>query len=185
MVAMPAVEHPLGEDGLLQTFLELDTPLGSKAEFIEGEIVVTPPPDGHHEGAVSKLAKQFFRNAAIDLDIAGVKGLITPKGRFIPDGTVVPADHFDHLDSWAPAGGVLLVFEVTSINPHKDREPKRKGYAAAGIPCYLLIDRSDGMVTLFTEPDGEDYITQTKVEFGKTIDLPAPFSFTLDTAPLR
>ncbi|MFF7454886.1 hypothetical protein [Kitasatospora sp. NPDC008115] len=56
---MPAVEHPLGEGSLLQAFLELDTPLGSKAEFIEGEIVVTPLPDGQHEGAASKLAKQF------------------------------------------------------------------------------------------------------------------------------
>ncbi|MFD7578156.1 Uma2 family endonuclease [Kitasatospora sp. NPDC059803] len=185
MVAMPAVEYPPSEDSLLQPFLELDTPLGSKAEFIEGEIVVTPPPDGPHDGAVSKLNKQFFRNAAIDLDIAGTKGLVTPKGRLIPDGTVVPAGHFDHLDSWAPTEGVLLVFEVTSINPHKDREPKRRGYAAAGIPCYLLVDRSEGTVTLFTKPEGEDYITRTQVEFGKPIDLPAPFSFTLDTAPLR
>ncbi|MFJ9840560.1 Uma2 family endonuclease [Kitasatospora sp. NPDC101155] len=185
MVAMPAVEHPLDQDSVLQAFLELDTPPGFKAELIEGEIVVTPPPDGPHEGAFSKLAKQFFRNAAIELDIAGNKGLITPKGRFIPDGTVVPEDHFDHLDSWAPAEGVLLVFEITSTNPHKDREPKRKGYAAAGIPCYLLIDRSEGKVTLFTEPENGDYRTLAQTDFGKPVDLPAPFSFTLDTAPLR
>ncbi|MFJ7246004.1 Uma2 family endonuclease [Kitasatospora sp. NPDC098652] len=182
---MPAVEHPLGEDSLLQAFLELDTPLGSKAEFIEGEIVVTPPPDGAHETAFSLLNRQFMRKVEAELDISGNKGLITPRGRFIPDGTLSPVGHFEHADSWAPAEGVLLVFEITSSNPYKDREPKRKGYAAAGIPCYLLVDRTDGMVTLFTEPDGEDYITQTKVEFGKSIDLPAPFSFTLDTAPLR
>ncbi|MFF2745220.1 Uma2 family endonuclease [Kitasatospora sp. NPDC058048] len=183
---MPAVEHPLGEDSLLQAFLELDTPLGSKAEFIEGEIVVTPPPDGAHETAFSLLAKQFFRKAAIDLDLSGNKGLIIgPKSRFIPDGTVSPVGHFENADSWAPAEGVLLVFEITSINPHKDREPKRKGFASAGIPCYLLIDRDDGVVTLFTNPQGGDYATQTRIEFGKPIDLPAPFSFTLDTAPLR
>nr|BEK66356.1 Uma2 family endonuclease [Kitasatospora purpeofusca] len=185
MVAMPAVEHPLSEESLLQAFLELDTPLGSKAEFIEGEIVVTPPPDGHHEGTISKVSKQFFRKAAVDLDVAGVKGLITPGGRFIPDGTIVPADQFDHLESWALPEGVLLVFEVTSLNPHKDREPKRLGYAAAEIPCYLLVDRDAGTVTLFTNPEDGDYITTTKVAFGKPLDLPAPFSFTLDTGPLR
>ncbi len=185
MVAMPAVEHPLGEESLLQAFLGLDTPLGSKAEFIEGEIVVTPPPDGEHETAFSLLNRQFMRKAEAEFDLSGNKGLITPKGRFIPDGTLSPVGHFEHADSWASAEGVLLVFEITSINPHKDREPKRRGYAAAGIPCYLLIDRGEGMITLFTEPDGEDYITQTKVEFGKAIDLPAPFSFALDTAPLR
>ncbi|MFB7905118.1 Uma2 family endonuclease [Kitasatospora sp. NPDC056076] len=185
MVAMPAIEHPLGEDSLLQAFLELDTPLGSKAEFIEGEIVVTPPPDGAHETAFSLINRQFMRKAETEFDLSGTKGLITPKGRFIPDGVVSPVGHFEHSDSWAQAAGVLLVFEITSTNPYKDREPKRLGYAAAGIPCYLLIDRTDGTVTLFTEPDGGDYITRTKVEFGKSIDLPAPFSFTLDTAPLR
>ncbi len=31
---------------LLQTFLALDVPQGFRAELIEGEIVVSPPPDG-------------------------------------------------------------------------------------------------------------------------------------------
>ncbi|MER7843126.1 Uma2 family endonuclease [Kitasatospora sp. NPDC096077] len=185
MVAMPAVEYPLGEDSLLQAFLELHTPLGSKAEFIEGEIVVTPPPDGEHETVYSLLNRQFMRKVDTELDLSGNKGLITPKGRFIPDGTLSPVGHFAHADSWASAEGVLLVFEVTSTNPYKDREPKRKGYAAAGIPCYLLIDRSEGVVSLFTDPVGEDYMTRTKVPFGEPVKLPAPFSFTLDTAPLR
>ncbi|WP_051709243.1 Uma2 family endonuclease [Streptomyces sp. NRRL S-350] len=73
----------------------------------------------------------------------------------------------------------------TSTDPHKDREAKRRGCAAAGVPCCLLIDRSDGLVTLVTRPEGEDYPTRTQVEFGTSIDLPAPFSFALDTAPLR
>ncbi|MFC5665539.1 Uma2 family endonuclease [Kitasatospora misakiensis] len=185
MVAMPAVEHPLGEDNVLRAFLELDTPPGFKAELIEGEITVTPPPDGAHETAFSLLARQFYRKAAIDLDLSPNKGLITPKGRYIPDGTVSPVEHFIDADSWAPATGVLLVFEVTSTNPHKDRGPKRHGYAAAGIPCYLLVDRSEGTVTLFTTPEGEDYTVHIQVAFGKPLDLPAPFSFTLDTGPLR
>ncbi|MFI9332257.1 Uma2 family endonuclease [Kitasatospora sp. NPDC052868] len=182
---MPAVEHPLGEGSLLQAFLELDTPLGSKAEFIEGEIVVTPPPDGEHETAFSLLNRQFMRKAEAEFDLSGNKGLITPKGRFIPDGTLSPVGHFESADSWAPAEGVLLVFEITSTNPHKDREPKRRGYAAAGIPCYLLIDRGAGTVTLFTEPENGDYRAHVQTDFGKALDLPAPFSFTLDTAPLR
>ncbi|GAA2978692.1 Uma2 family endonuclease [Streptomyces lactacystinicus] len=185
MVAMPAVEHPLGEDSLLQAFLELDTPPGFKAELIEGEIVVTPPPDGDHEDAIARFARAVAREAAEDLYVSGGKGLITPKGRFIPDATVAPVGHFRAQDSWSSAVGVELVLEVTSINPHKDREAKRLGYAAAGIPCYLLIDRSEGRVTLFTDPRNGDYTTLHETEFGRCIKLPAPFSFTLDTAPLR
>ncbi|MEV0187750.1 Uma2 family endonuclease [Kitasatospora purpeofusca] len=185
MVAMPAVEHPLSEGNLLQAFLELDTPLGSKAEFIEGEIVVTPPPDGDHEDAIARFARAVAREAVEELYVSGGKGLITPNGRFVPDATVAPVGHFRAQESWASAAGVELVLEVTSLNPHKDREPKRRGYAAAGIPCYLLVDRGTGTVTLFTQPEDGDYITTTKVEFGKPLDLPAPFSFTLDTGPLR
>ncbi|MFI9363693.1 Uma2 family endonuclease [Kitasatospora sp. NPDC053057] len=182
---MPAVEHPLGEDKLLQAFLELDTPPGYKAELIEGEIFVTPPPDGEHETAFSLLNRQFMRKAEAEFDLSGNKGLIVPTGRFIPDGTVSPVGHFLNSGSWADAAGVLLVFEVTSTAPRRDREQKRRGYAAAGIPCYLLVDRSEGKVTLFTKPEGDDYTEKEPVPFGKPIDLPAPFSFTLDTAPLR
>ncbi|MFG3055679.1 Uma2 family endonuclease [Kitasatospora sp. NPDC048239] len=116
---------------------------------------------------------------------SGNKGLITPRGRFVPDGGISPAGHFENADSWADPAGVLLVFEVTSTNPHEDRQAKRHGYAAAGIPCYLPVDRSAGKVTLFSDPEGEGCTALTRVDFGKTIDLPAPFSFTLDTAPLR
>ncbi|MER7766272.1 Uma2 family endonuclease [Kitasatospora sp. NPDC096140] len=185
MVAMPAIEHPLGEDSLLQAFLELDTPPGSKAEFIEGEIVVTPPPDGDHEDAIARFARAVAREAAEELYVSGGKGLITPRGRFIPDATVAPVGHFRAQDSWSSAVGVELVLEVTSTNPVKDRESKRLGYAAAGVPCYLLIDRSEGTVTLFTDPKDGDYATLHETEFGRRIKLPAPFSFTLDTAPLR
>ncbi|MFF2147248.1 Uma2 family endonuclease [Kitasatospora sp. NPDC058190] len=185
MVAMPAVEGPLGQDDLLQAFLELDTPPGYKAELIEGEIVVTPPPDGEHESAFSLLNRQFMRKAETEFDLSGNKGLIVPTGRFIPDGTVSPVGHFLDAGSWADPAGVLLVFEVTSTSPRRDREQKRRGYAAAGIPCHLLVDRSEGTVTLFTEPEGDDYTRKEPVPFGKPIDLPAPFSFTLDTAPLR
>jgi len=185
MVAMPAIERPLPEEDLLQAFLDLDTPPGFKAELIEGEIVVTPPPDGSHETAFALLIRQFIRKAAIDVDIAGTKGLIVPEGRFIPDGTISPVGHFEDADAWADPTGVLLVFEITSSNPAKDRGAKRRGYAAAGIPCYLLIDRSDGNVTLFTDPAKGDYRAHAQVPFGKPLDLPAPFSFALDTAPLR
>lgn len=188
MALMTAPEQPLSEairDDLLQAFLELSVPKGFRAELIEGEIVVTPPPDGDHETAISALARQLFRHAEAELDVMSNKGLIVPGGRFIPDGTVTRAGHFRGAEPWAGSTGVLLVFEVTSSQPHKDRDAKRLGYAKAGIPCYLLVDRGKGKVILFTEPEQGDYQAAARASFGKPIELPEPFGFTLDTAPFR
>ncbi|MGO4753775.1 Uma2 family endonuclease, partial [Streptomyces sp. 2MCAF27] len=37
-------------------------------------------------------------------------------------------------------------------------------------------------VTLFSDPEKTEYQEAATVSFGKSIDLPAPFSFTLETA---
>jgi Uma2 family endonuclease len=63
-----------------------------------------------------------------------------------------------------------------------DREAKRYGYARAGIPLYLLVDRQEQRVTLFSGPDGKDYEFSDRVPFGKAILLPEPFGIELETA---
>ena len=62
---MTATAHePLTQaDVLLEGFLALDTPEGFRAELIEGEIVVTPPPDGDHEDYINLIMKQVIRRS--------------------------------------------------------------------------------------------------------------------------
>ncbi|MBO1418303.1 Uma2 family endonuclease [Streptomyces sp. FH025] len=169
---------------LLEAFLALDTPLGFKAELIEGEIVVTPPPDGEHETLVGRLHGQVVRQGPKAIDFAGGKGLIVPSGRFIPDGTFTVRGAMIKCGSWSVPDGVLMVAEVTSSRPDKDRVTKRKGYAAAGIPLYLLVDREKDQVVLHSDPRGDDYLATVVVPIGSPLDLPEPFGFALDTAEL-
>ncbi|MFK0115726.1 Uma2 family endonuclease [Streptomyces sp. NPDC090994] len=177
-------------DVLLEGFLALDTPEGFRAELIEGEIVVTPPPDGDHEDYIGLIVSQVIRQSATDMQFSGNKGLklssggACPKNHVLPDGTFAPTRLrlYRGAASWMPCEGVAMVLEVTSTKPQADREAKRRCYARGGIPLYLLVDRETSSVTLFSDPEENDYREHCTRPLGKPLTLPAPFAFDLDTA---
>jgi Uma2 family endonuclease len=172
---------------VLKDFLSLEIPEGYRAQLIDGEIVVSPPPDGNHERCITRIVKQVLAGSATSMDFSGHKGLIVPavegQGMVIPDMTFAPAklDLFLDAPSWMPPTGVAMVVEVTSTSPMHDRYSKPRAYAAARIPLYLLIDRQQRRVTLFSDPVRNEYTSTTAVPIGGTIKLPDPFSFTLET----
>ncbi|MEU2288837.1 Uma2 family endonuclease [Streptomyces sp. NPDC013178] len=189
---MTAMAHePLTqEEVLLEGFLALDTPEGFRAELVEGEIVVTPPPDGEHEKYISRIVRQVIKRSGTDMDFSANKGLrlesggAYPKNHVVPDATFAPLDLdlFGSAGSWMPCRGVAMVLEVTSSKPQADREAKRRCYARGGIPLYLLADRETSQVTLFSAPENDDYREHRTLPFGKPLTLPEPFAFDLETA---
>jgi Uma2 family endonuclease len=82
-----------------------------------------------------------------------------------------------------------MTVEVTSYDSdthRRDREEKPLGYAEAGIPYYLLIDRDDDSVTLYSDPvPGAGYRSAVKKSFGAKLTLPDPLGIELDTADLK
>ncbi len=188
---MTAMAHePLTQaEVLLEGFLAMDTPEGFRAELIEGEIVVTPPPDGDHEDYIGLIVDQVARRARTRMQFSGNKGLKLrsgggcPKNHAVPDGTFAPLDLrlFRGAAPWMPCEGIALVVEVTSTKPQADREAKRRCYARGGIPLYLLIDRDAGSVTLFSDPEDADYRQHLTIPYGKPLPLPEPFAFDLET----
>ncbi|MET8243241.1 Uma2 family endonuclease [Streptomyces sp. NPDC005202] len=189
---MTAVAHEptTPAEGLLEIFLSLDTPEGFRAELIQGEIVVTPPPDGDHEDCISLIAEQVIRRSSTDMQFSGNKGLKLksgggcPKDHVIPDGTFAPRELrlYRGADSWMPCDGVAMILQVTSTKPRTDREAKRRCYARGGVPFYLLVDRDTASVTLFGDPENDDYRQHCTLPFGKPVALPEPFGFELETA---
>ncbi|GAA3571737.1 Uma2 family endonuclease [Streptomyces osmaniensis] len=161
-------------------------PLGWRVELIEGEICVTPPANGEHEEIVSELSGQFRdhdkgvgRYTGIGLNVPGA----SETGHVVPDLVIAPKGSFDDGEEWHETPSVLLVAEVTSDSTaERDREKKIHGYARAGIPVYLLIDREKGDVTVYSDPSGDDYAQNPKYKLGLAVPLPEPLGFELDTA---
>ncbi|WP_240982947.1 Uma2 family endonuclease [Streptomyces sp. S3(2020)] len=161
-------------------------PKGWRVELIEGEICVTPPANGEHEEIVSELSGQIRdhdkgvgRYTGIGLNVPAA----SDTGHVVPDLVIAPKGSFDDEEEWHDASPVVLVAEVTSTSTaERDRTKKIHGYARAGIPVYLLIDREEAEVTVFAEPSGDEYAQAHKHKLGLVVPLPAPLGFELDTA---
>ena len=161
-------------------------PEGWRVELVEGEIYVVPPANGEHEEIVSELSGQvrdhdrgLGRYTGIGLNVPGASGT----GHVIPDLVIAPKGSFHDEEEWHEPAPVLMVAEVTSASTAtRDRDTKIRGYARAGIPIYLLIDREEGEVMVYSDPSGDDYAKSLKHKLGLAVPLPAPLGFELDTA---
>ncbi|MDK1473080.1 Uma2 family endonuclease [Streptomyces sp. 549] len=159
-------------------------------EFVNGKLEVKPVPDGDHGAIVMWLLKRCMEQRP-ELALYPDQGLRVEayrQGRARPDGTLAPEDHFVGQGEWADPDGVLMTVEVTSYDrdtDRRDRTEKRDGYAAAGIPVYLLVDREACTVTVYSEPQDGTYRRRATQPYGEVVEVPAPVSVTLHTAKLK
>lgn len=161
-------------------------PEGWRVELIEGEIRVVPLDDGKHAEIVSEITGQMHDQHTGLRSYRGI-GLRLPREPFedkvIADLVVAPKRSLADHEHYHPPGIALLVAEVTSRSTgDSDRKGKLRGYARAGIPHYLLIDREADTATLFSEPEGETYVRRVSVKLSGKLELPEPLGFVLDTS---
>ncbi|MFI0762463.1 Uma2 family endonuclease [Streptomyces anulatus] len=183
---MSAPDYSQGVDAERALKFAVQRIRGDRFQIIEGIIEPVSPTWDHERAA--KLVRRQIEDRVDDLGCVEGSGNLDLPGSsnwYVPDIAVVPED-------LARGGGALLpdqtllIVEVTSeSNAETDRVVKRRRYAEYGAPLYLLVDRMEGSLTLFSEPGRLGY---TRVDgphpFGTTVHLPAPFGLDLDTAGL-
>lgn len=178
---------------------------GTRVEVVGGEIVVSPGPTVGHNGIVRDVERGVFAAELSDETFVWRSVQTTDLNMFdigdgyIPDLILLEepilrearASEARHLLPHQ----VDMVVEVTSIStavndrvPNARRRPmgtKWSGYAHAGIPFYLLIDRDPRVAktTLYGEPDRRSgvYGELRSWDFGETVQLDAPFGFHFST----
>ncbi|MER5792181.1 Uma2 family endonuclease [Streptomyces sp. NPDC001980] len=170
--------------------LERHAPETVWLEFINGRVVVKPMGDGNHREMIAWLQRSCMQHRP-DLWLHAESGLKTEryrKGRARADGVLVKVGGLKGHGEWSESEGALMAVEVTSYDSDtnkRDRVEKPDGYAAAGIPIYLLIDRDDCSVVVFNQPEGGRYRHEEKLPFGAAVKLPEPVNITLDTETLK
>jgi Uma2 family endonuclease len=78
--------------------------------------------------------------------------------------------------------------EVTSRDrdtDRRDRIDKVRGYAEAGIPIYLLIDRDNDTLVVHSDPKDGRYQQSPSHPWGAAVELPSPVNITLDSEKLK
>ncbi|WP_171166596.1 Uma2 family endonuclease [Streptomyces sp. I05A-00742] len=161
-----------------------------RLEFIHGKLEVKPVPDGDHGAIIMWLLERCLQQRP-DVRLYPEQGLKVEgyrAGRARPDGVLVPEDHFAGQGEWAEPDGVLMTVEVTSHDgdtDRRDQREKRDGYAAAAIPVYLLIDRDECVVTVYSDPEDGKYRSRCSYAYGETVEIPAPVGITLETDRLK
>jgi Uma2 family endonuclease len=131
----------------------------ARLEFVDGVVAVKPLRDGDH-GEIAIWLLRCCLAQRPEPRLYPEQGLITEaygQGRSRPDGALAPKGCFKGRGEWSQADGVLMVVEVTSSQPENGRDAKPVGYAFAGIPVYLLIDRRRGELVVHSNPSGGRY----------------------------
>ncbi|MGW5633786.1 Uma2 family endonuclease [Streptomyces sp. NPDC003832] len=186
----PRIEHQ--PSMTVEEFEELErhAPETVRLEFIMGKVQVKAVPDGNHREIYMWLLERCMQLRP-DLRLYPESGLRTEayrRGRARADAVLVPRGSLKGHGEWSETDGVLMVVEITSHDSdtnQRDRVDKAEGYAAAGIPVYLLVDRDDCSVVVFNQPEGGRYRHAEKLPFGATVEIPDPVNITLDTEPLK
>ncbi|MFD4260908.1 Uma2 family endonuclease [Streptomyces sp. NPDC058534] len=160
---------------------------GHRVEILQGRLTVTPPPDGSHQLALTKLGRAFDRAGIVEAGYEYVQGVglwlpTLPADFAIPDFSIVDEDFRDaHVTKNYYAPNVFrLVVEITSSNWSDDLGPKVECYAQAGIPAYLVVDRKHDEVLLYTEPADGTYSDPQRFKRGHDVPVPESVGVALD-----
>ncbi|MFT4166093.1 MAG: Uma2 family endonuclease [Microlunatus sp.] len=139
-----------------------------RAEYIDGEIVMTPAPRISHQNASRRLANLLEPVLPKGFQVVEGCGWKPGDDEFIPDVIVMPETTEDVRFTGTP----ILCIEVVSGNRAQDYLVKTTKYAQAGLDHYWIVDPADAAAQILAR-DGEHYVLNRVV----TSDEPAVVSF--------
>lgn len=156
---------------------------GHRYELLDGTLLVTPAPNHAHQRCLLNLAVLLRSAAPPDQEVivAPFDWLVGPRTSFEPDVLVARRADIDSRNLPVPP---LLAVEVLSPSTRRiDLVLKRDAYAAAGMPCYWVVDPDVPSVTALRLEDGA-YVEEASVSGEEPFTASSPFLVTVVPARL-
>ncbi|MGW2919859.1 Uma2 family endonuclease [Streptomyces angustmyceticus] len=160
-------------DDLFERLDPTHLPEGYKVEIVEGAAFMAQQRDVQWQTVrriVRTLDDRFGMDApvtsAVRIDFPGeLNGFAPDVAKFADDAEKDERGRWRYQD-------VEFVAEVISrgTGPN-DYGPKRRAYALAEVPVYLIADPYLGRCRVFTDPQDGDYKSDLTVTYGMPIDL--------------
>ncbi|MET7698039.1 Uma2 family endonuclease [Streptomyces sp. NPDC005485] len=171
-IAMAESDNESTLDEMFDRLEKMPVPEGYKVEIVEGTVYMSPQRDTHWEiilDIIEQLRTKYPRKrlkSDVRIDYPGhLNGFATDVTAVRESATKTEKGRWRHED-------VEFVAEVISKGTAaNDYGPKKKAYATAEVPVYVIADPYKGTCYVYTQPKEGDYITRTTVDFGKDIDL--------------
>jgi Uma2 family endonuclease len=139
--------HQMVQSGILTD----DDPV----ELLEGWLVPKMPRNPPH-----RPATQLLREALVELVPSGwfvdaQEPITTDDSEPEPDIVVVRGERRDYRERHPGPTDLGLVVEVADTTLQRDRGAKQRLYAAAGLPCYWIVNLSEQQIEVYEHPTPE------------------------------
>ncbi|MET7690887.1 Uma2 family endonuclease [Streptomyces sp. NPDC005483] len=171
-IAMAESDNTSTLDEMFERLETMPVPEGYKVEIVEGTVYMSPQRDTHWEiilDLVEQLRTKYPRKRVksdVRIDYPGhLNGFATDVTVMAEGAAKAEGGHWSYED-------VEFVAEVISKGTAaNDYGPKKAAYATAEVPVYVIADPYQGRCHVYTDPKGSDYEVETRVPFGKDLDL--------------
>lgn len=184
-MAIDPDQRPAGGDWTVADYMALDD--DERRELIEGEMRMTPAPDGFHQRASLELGRRlaaYIREHDLGECFFAPFDVVLGEDTVVqPDFLFVDADRFSELyDGHGVTGAPDLVVEVLSPGrERRDRVEKRKLYARAGVAWLLLVEPRERLVEIFRLEE-DRYVLDAAAGGDETLAIGAFDAFEIELA---
>lgn len=163
---------------------------GQRHELVDGALLVSPPPAGRHQLAVTELTILLSAAASPEFRVLDGPGVRLSSKRLLQPDLVIGsrAELTADVLYFAPRAVAAAVEVVSPSNSATDRITKPALYAEAGIPTYIRVElggpNAPEVHVCGLDPDAGVYREHTTAHAGQLLAIEDPFPISFDPADL-